>query len=293
MNYSNLYATLAEFQAWLTARGQTISTDSNDDAVMNGVLQRVSRWIDNKCVRNFYPRYETRKFDVPRDAQVSSWPAVFETARMLNMDDDLQELITLTNGDATTIPSSGYALLPVNESPKTCIQLINAATPYYWVMDQYGNAIGVLSVQGVWGYRRRYAQSAWILGGTLGAAITDTTGLTVTMSGGHSLLSQQIWKVDTEIFQGMVSSNTLTLNMRGDNGSTPATHLINAPVYYWNVQDEIKEAALEITNSVYSARSGQVSSGKVTVTAAGVVIRPEDIPDGVNMALANLTRWAV
>jgi hypothetical protein len=40
---------------------------------------------------------------------------------------------------------------------------------------------------------------------------------------------------------------------------------------------DIKEAVLSIAQNLYGARSGQSSGGRVTVTAAGVVIRPEDV----------------
>jgi hypothetical protein len=41
---------------------------------------------------------------------------------------------------------------------------------------------------------------------------------------------------------------------------------------------DVKEACLSIAQSLYGTRSGQTSAGKLTVTAAGVVIRPEDVP---------------
>ena len=41
---------------------------------------------------------------------------------------------------------------------------------------------------------------------------------------------------------------------------------------------DIKEACLSITQNTYSARSGQSSGGNITVTAAGVVIRPQEVP---------------
>jgi hypothetical protein len=41
---------------------------------------------------------------------------------------------------------------------------------------------------------------------------------------------------------------------------------------------DIKEACLSIAQSLNGTRSGQSSAGKLTVTAAGVVIRPEDVP---------------
>jgi hypothetical protein len=47
---------------------------------------------------------------------------------------------------------------------------------------------------------------------------------------------------------------------------------------YPETPTDIKQATMMITQSVNSARSGQTSGGKVTVTAAGIVIRPEDVP---------------
>ena len=41
---------------------------------------------------------------------------------------------------------------------------------------------------------------------------------------------------------------------------------------------DIKEACLSIAQGLNGSRSGQTSGGNVTVTAAGVVIRPQDVP---------------
>jgi len=41
---------------------------------------------------------------------------------------------------------------------------------------------------------------------------------------------------------------------------------------------DIKEATLLIAQALNGSRSGQTSGGRVTVTAAGVVIRPEEVP---------------
>ena len=47
---------------------------------------------------------------------------------------------------------------------------------------------------------------------------------------------------------------------------------------YPTVPADIKEATLSLSQSLNDARSGQTSAGKMTVTAAGIVIRPEDVP---------------
>jgi hypothetical protein len=41
---------------------------------------------------------------------------------------------------------------------------------------------------------------------------------------------------------------------------------------------DIKEACLSIAQNLYGERSGQSSGGSVTVTAAGIVIRPQQVP---------------
>jgi hypothetical protein len=47
---------------------------------------------------------------------------------------------------------------------------------------------------------------------------------------------------------------------------------------YPTVPGDIKEACLSIVQNTYAARSGQTSGGSITVTAAGVVIRPQEVP---------------
>lgn len=47
---------------------------------------------------------------------------------------------------------------------------------------------------------------------------------------------------------------------------------------YPSVPHDVREATLLIAQNLNSARSGQTAGGRVTVTAGGVVIRPEDVP---------------
>lgn len=48
---------------------------------------------------------------------------------------------------------------------------------------------------------------------------------------------------------------------------------------FTSVPTDIKDATLEIVQNIYASRSGQTSAGKITATASGIVIRPEDIPE--------------
>ena len=270
----NPLCTLAEFLVYDSPRQQTANADAVDDGTISTLIDAVSHYIEQQTWRTFTPRYETRTFDVP--------DMTHGFGNQLDLDDDLLEVVSITNGDGTTVtnnPTKTYNLKPNNGYPKRSINLISSTTTL-WSSNSTNDDEGVISVSALWGFRDQYDQHGWSLVGTLGAAMADTTTASLTMTAGHSLKQDTVIKIDTELFNvKLVSTNAVTLNQRGDNGSTAATHLISAPVYVWNVQPEIHEAALMIVQNMYAAKIGQPTSvGKVTVTAAGVVIRPEDIP---------------
>lgn len=60
---------------------------------------------------------------------------------------------------------------------------------------------------------------------------------------------------------------------------------------YPGVPADIKEACLSIAQSLYGARSGQSAGGRVTVTAAGVVIRPDDVPSFAQRVIVHYRSW--
>ena len=276
MIVSNLYIKTSDFKAWQ----RTTSTDAADDAVIDDMIEQVSRFIDSFTGRHFFPTIQARLYNIPAFQDFNR--------NTIMLDDDLLSLTTLLNGDGTTIASSEYVLLSANYTPYWAVKLRDT-TSISWQPNATGSGEQVLSVAGTWGYHDKYG-SAWIQAGTLGAAITDTTGLTATMTGGHTLVGQQVWRIDSEILQGTVSTNTLTFNQRGDNFSTAATHLINAPVYVWYPMAQIKTAAQQIVNAVYEKRFGENVSGKATITAMGVVLSPEDVPSSALRILAPLMR---
>jgi hypothetical protein len=199
------------------------------------------------------------------------------SGRSIDLSGDLQEIITFLNGDATSISASEYNLLPRNYTPKFELKLKQNST-LIWEPDSNGDYEGVLSLTGIFGYHPFYAE-AWKSGGTLGAAISDTTTLAFTMTAGHTLVVGQILKINNEIYiVDTVSTNTITPLKRGDNGSTAATHLNGATVYIWQPMEETRNAVCEIANSAYKRRFGQSVSNTETVTAAGIVLAPRDIP---------------
>ncbi|CAK0770126.1 conserved hypothetical protein [Gammaproteobacteria bacterium] len=248
----NPYASLEDFKSHTTPRGQTVVVDVLDDRLVSDILDEAARQVDSECHRTFYPRYETRWFDVP----------VYQNSpRTLFLDDDLLEAVKVTNGDTNEVLPAVYNLKPKNYSPHYAIQIIGP-TSIFWIFNGIGNIEKVISVEGWWGFHNRYGQRAWTVCGTLAAAITTTTSLSFTLSAGHTLKADSIVKIDAEIMN--ISATNLggaTAIQRGDNGSTAATHLISVPVYVWNVQPEIRLNTLQRAEKIYQERLGVTYGG--------------------------------
>jgi len=261
-NY-NLYATLSDYKAYKVGRNQTASLDGADDAVIVDLLEKASRYIDEQTTREFYPVVQTRLYDIPQD-------------NLLWLDADLLAVITLTNGDATTITTTDYSLLDPNLTPYYALKLKDISA-VAWESNSSQSSEQVISLKGFWGHRRKYSQRAWVSLGTLGAAISDTTTLAFTMTADHSVVPGHIVKIDNELYNiNTVATNTVTPFQRGDNGSDAATHSNGATVYGWNAECAMETLALAV--NLYEGRFGRSTGESATVTAAGVVITPKDIP---------------
>jgi hypothetical protein len=273
MSILNSYATLAEFKAWKEIE----SSDAMRDGDVERILEAQSRFIDDKTFRTFYPRIETRYYDIPDE-------------RCLRVDDDLLQVLSLTNGNGSTIAAAQYNLEPKNLTPYYEIKLKELSAEA-WMPDSTHGGDRVVAVYGYWGFHNRYAQRAWKSVGTLGAAISDTTTAAFTMTAGHAVAIGRIYRIDNELYNVTgVSGNTITPYARGDNGSTAATHSNSTTVYEWQVIPNVKVAVLDLAHAVYARRFGTSANFGVTVTAAGVVLSPKDYSESVKDTIASLKR---
>lgn len=260
MAVANCYSTLDLFKG--LKRITSVSTV--EDAVLEKFLGAASRAIDAYCGgRYFYPRVATKLYDVPDD-------------RMLRLDDDLLALTTLTNGDLSVITSTDYLLESANGYPKWGIKLRDSSN----LMWEYSAAVSserVISVLGEWGCHNDYA-GAWLATDTLSAGIN--AAVTALPTTGSALIKYgQILKIDSEILNvSTVVTTTTNVIKRGDNGSTAAAHLISAPISVWLPMEDIRAACEDIVLTEYNKRFGSgAEAGVATVTAAGVVIHPQDM----------------
>lgn len=264
---ANSYCTLAEFKKFINAPGQTLMVDTDDDYIIERLIETASRRLDDMCGRKFYPTIETYTYDIPYDDTI--W-----------FGDDLLSVVTFTNGDATAIASTEYNLKPYNAYPKYCLALKDTSSTIL-TTDSNASSEGVLDLVAYFGYHEQFATRAWKSAGTIAAAWASTSTLTVTMTSGHTLDTSggQIIKIDNEIMNvTSVVGNALIVQARGDNGSTAATHLILAPVYVWTPMKDISMITLEIAKVMYRSRYGENTDVTSTYTGAGVIVTPRSLP---------------
>lgn len=268
MSIINGYCTLAEFKEYLRPSGQTLTTDTTDDAFIENCIERASRRLEDLMSgRTFYPRVESHVFDMP-------------CSRTLRFDDDLLEVISLTNGDSTAIASTEYTFEPANRYPRYALKLKDSSV-VYWQYASTGSVEQIITLAAIWGYREYYSIRGWRSAGTLGAAMATTTGLTYTMTAGHTLDTGggQIVRVDNELMiTASAGATSMVVVARGDNGSTAATHDNGATVYVWQHQEDINGLGLEIAHMMYKSKSGENVETTAVATAAGVVITPRSLP---------------
>jgi len=129
------YATLPELRAYLNIA----TADTADDVLLGRVLNNAQSAIDTYCGWQFEAHTATRLYDSEADVVGS----------VLNLDEPLLSITTLTNGDADVLTAAEYFLLPHNSVPKWGIQLRPSTGLYWTYTTDHEQAI---SVVGTWGY---------------------------------------------------------------------------------------------------------------------------------------------
>ena len=265
MAITNSYLTLES----LKAGSRITTTDATDDAFLETLLVAASRWADNLVGRRFMPYVDTREFDIPRDDEL--W-----------LDDDLLEALTVTNGDGTALTvSTDYVFKPANATPKYSIVLRDTSS-LYWSVNSSSSAQQVIAIAALWGYREQYSSSGWVTITTLAEELDATeTAWDLTSAASLSAAGGQLVRVENELaFTASTATNTLTVQARGGNGSTAATHANGTAVKLWNVEPAVVEAVRLVVNALEKRRVGDNISSESFITPGGVIISPQDIPSG-------------
>lgn len=215
-------------------------------------IANASRAIEDVTGRTFVPVTATKYFDAP----------VRCPDRLFLEYDDLLSITTLED-QTGAITSADYWLYPLNMTPRHSIVLNTTDLGRAFEYDD--DPEKAITITGQWGY----CNDTVATGLTLGAAIINTTGTSITLS---STTCETGWTllIDSEaLFVSAVSGNVATVE-RGVNGTTAATHLNGAAVSRYVVPADVEQACLEIAMYSNNTRAAggirQESIGEYSVT---------------------------
>ena len=192
MAITNGYATLAEYKSWITMREGSISSDSDDDAVIEIHIEAASRYFDRESGKRFFADdSDATRYYTPTDTQILEIDPLSASPTSVSIDTTgLRSYTALTE-------DTDFEVWPYNAAeegdPYTELHIISTLASYSWPLTTKG-----VQVVGKFGFP--------------------------------------------------------------------------------SVPTDVKEAVLMIAQSLNASRGGQPNQGKITVTAAGVVIRPEEVP---------------
>lgn len=298
-----LYATLTQFRSYRGIQPNDVA----DDSRILDLLTWTSKFLDTNY-RRFDIRRETRKYNYPGNERsmfghysiaefVSEVNAVSELASgLLRMDDDLQEVITLTNGNGDVIPSTAFITESANLSPKYGIRLLPSAG-HVWQPSAQGNYRQCISVDSLWGYHDDYANAFVdsmdvVLDNPLTSMsndihVNDVDGIAGDLRSDRFQSGNMI-VIDNE-FCLVISRNTTTNILtcrRGYNGTLAVQHAQGTPIKVFRPMGNIELATCRLTAWRYAQKDANVFD-KTTILATGVQITPSSIPPDVIDLLPN------
>lgn len=264
------YASLGEIK-WQMSAG-TASSTTNDDMVL-ALARAASAYVDRAFqVRRpyFFPYSETRQFRVS-GYHVNSYDNTF------TFKDNLLALTTLSVAGQAIAAVEAW---PTLSSPYHYLRLTNSSDSWSAYCGTDGSP-NFATIAGIWGMHRDYA-NAWLAVDALAAAITTTTATTFTVASvsGYDanyrtprLSAGQLIQIDSEwmeVTHTDSATNTVTVR-RGVNGTTAATHLINAVVSVWQVEDTIRNEVARQVGYMYERRGAYENA---TIDSIGLMQFP-------------------
>lgn len=296
------YSTLHEVRAYLRLTG----TETADDDLLTFFIGGSVRAIDEYTRRRFDVRLETRSFDYPfpkRDLMgvydVEMWVYQMNAAadyskQRLRMDDDLLEVVTLTNGNGVEIDSSDYYLSPANMYPKHAVRLVSGSG-VTWQYGENGETAQVIDVEGYWGRHRRY-ERAWVDSGDdvqndpLAIAetvleVSDYSGATADLESPRFQVGQML-KIGSEfVFVQSINTvdNELTIE-RGYNGTTAVEHVQGTAIYVYRPEQNIRLACSRLAAWRYRQKDVDTFD-KSAILGSGIAIIPSTMPADVRELL--------
>jgi hypothetical protein len=246
--------TLAQFKRYCGLN----STFTDDDALLTRLIIDGEQWAEMKMQRSAKPIIEARTFD-------------YCDPRMLYFDDDLLEVVSITNGDATAVTLTDLYYEPRRRYPKYGIGFEIGASDVWTYSTTPENAI---SITAAWGYHDDWG-NAWVNSldevedaGGINASITT---ISVSNVDGANLNTDSprfsagmLIKIESEWCEVTAATNAVTDTLtvkRGARGSTAAIHAKDTPIYTFAPARNVVAAIMIYCHWRYNQKNNRGSAG--------------------------------
>lgn len=270
------------------------TSETSDDTLLERICVQASRDFEREANgRLFYPRHETRYYDLP-----------YSTSEQ-RLDDDLLEVTTLTtNSGNDTVAAADYVLasgFEYGKPPYNIIKLLPNGTTTNWKFS--GSAVQANSVSGYWGYVPHWTRGAWLSSGDTVSSLSGSS-LTVSDVDGSDTLGrsprfkyQQLLKISSGgnneylyITNKSIVTNILTV-IRAVNGTSQLAGATGATIYIFQPDEAVVKATRRLAAWYYRQKdSSKPDTDRPIVTSGGIIL-PGSVPKDVTMA-AKTFAWA-
>lgn len=276
----NSYTTLDAVRRYLGLA----SANSSDDELLNNFMRRASRSIDRYTRRKFYPRVDTRYYNLAEDSQV------------VKLDDDLLEVTTLkTQNGACTVASSVFWAGTGESWNHPPYDRIVFDTSTGCTLNYSGTPQRATEVTGVWGYHEDWA-NAWIDTGTSLAANYNASGASLSLAGAGSagtgasdvygdaprIAVGDLLKVGDEylyVMGGTTSENNVLVHGYM-NGTTAASHPSGTSIARFAPEADIEWSTRRLTAWLFGQKDSPYTN-KQAFVQLGTIELPEAVAKDV------------
>jgi len=222
-------------------------TSSTDDVLMRKIAEAGTSLIENYTHRKFSVEYATKYFTGANRL----WVGDLLSISTIKLDEDANASFE------ATLTTSDYVLFPLNEYPKT-----------YLEVTEYGNygtfANGVkkgVEIVGEWGYGDGESSSSYIAESKTTASLGATATTISVVS--TNLAMGQTWLIDSEqVYVKFITGSTARVE-RGINGTSATAHVASSDIYTYQYPSDIWNACLNLAVTEYQNKDkkGLTSEG--------------------------------
>ena len=226
----------------LTIVKDNLGIDVTDfDAILLRKLKWASRRIDAICHRHFYVHSDSRVFDSEYRGHLFIDDILSITSLKIDNEQDGNF------DDETWTQGTDFILWPYNTYPKTEV-LVTTFGNYDFPCLQRS-----VQIVGLFGYGNGVDQNPVLDTGATTSGSWTASGLTLAVDDGTLLNVGDTILVDSEqLFISSISSNNITVEKRGINGTTGATHIDGTTIYRYTYPDDVMDLCAIMAGSAYA-----------------------------------------